>query len=260
MSSRFLSALLCTVMPAVAAAQPVLRVCADPNNLPFSNQQEQGFENEVAELLAAQLDMRLEYTWWAERKSFLKNSLESGRCDVVIGVPSSLTHVMATKPYYRSTYVFVSRHDRNLQITSLNDPRFAHWRIGVHVVGDDYAPPAAALARSGVNANIVGFSLFGKFGDQNPPRKIVSAVANRDIDVAIVWGPFAGYFGKQESVALDIVPVSPATFLGIPFTYDISAAVRNGNDNLREQLDNALQSDTAAIQQILAEYGVPQVQ
>lgn len=260
MSSRFLSALLCTVMPAVAAAQPVLRVCADPNNLPFSNQQEQGFENEVAELLAAQLDMRLEYTWWAERKSFLKNSLESGRCDVVIGVPSSLTHVMATKPYYRSTYVFVSRHDRNLQIASLNDPRFAHWRIGVHVVGDDYAPPAAALARSGVNANIVGFSLFGKFGDQNPPRKIVSAVANRDIDVAIVWGPFAGYFGKQESVALDIVPVSPATFLGIPFTYDISAAVRNGNDNLREQLDNALQSDTAAIQQILAEYGVPQVQ
>jgi mxaJ protein len=259
MSSRYLNALFCAVLPALAASQPVLRVCADPNNLPFSNQQGQGFENKLAELLAAKLGARVEYTWWAERKSFLKNSLEAGRCDVVLGVPSSLAEVTVTKPYYRSTYAFVSRHDRNLQVASLSDPRFAQWRIGVHVVGDDYAPPAAALARSGVNANIVGFSLFGEFGDQNPPRKIIDAVANRDIDLAIVWGPFAGYFAKQESVTLDIVPVSPATFLAIPFTYDISAAVRKGNDALREQLDTALQSDTGAIQQILTEYGVPQV-
>lgn len=202
---------------------------------------------------------RLQYTWWAERKSFLKNSLEAGRCDVVLGVPSSLAEVTATKPYYRSTYVFVSRQDRNLQITSLGDPRFAQWRIGVHVVGDDYAPPAAALARSGISANIAGFSLFGEYGDKDPPRKIIDAVANGDIDVAIVWGPFAGYFARQESVTLDIVPVSPATFLAIPFTYDISAGVRKGNDTLREELDNAMQTDATAIQQILTEYGVPQV-
>lgn len=262
MSSRCHSAiafLALVAMPVLAGDQPVLRVCADPNNLPFSNEQGQGFENKLAEALAAKLDTKLEYTWWAERKSFLKNSLDAGRCDAVLGIPSSLTSVTTTKPYYRSTYVFVSRGDRNLQLTSLNDPRFSGWRIGVHVVGDDYAPPAAALARRGITKNIVGFSLFGQYGEPDPARKLIDAVASGDIDVAIVWGPFAGYFAKQESVPLDIVAVSPPMFLAIPFTYDISAGVRKGNETLRAQLDAAIQSDSAVIQQILAEYGVPQV-
>ncbi len=258
MSFRFLSLFLCAGA-ALAANQPVLRVCADPNNLPFSNQQEQGFENKLAEIFALQLGARLEYTWWSERKSFLKDSLEAGRCDLVMGLPASLTSVTTTKPYYQSTYVFVSRHDRNLHITSLDDPRLSDWRVGVHVVGDDYAPPAAALARRGITANVIGFSLFGSYGEISPARKLVDAVARGQIDLAIVWGPFAGYFAKQEKVALDIVPVSPSTFLAIPFTYQIAAGVRRGDSALLAQIDHAIANDSAEIRRILDQYGIPQV-
>ena len=259
MSFRYLSLLLCTTGAMVAANQPVLRVCADPNNLPFSNQQKQGFENKLAEMFAAQLGAKLEYTWWAERKSFLKNSLEAGRCDLVIGVPASFTSVATTRPYYQSTYVFVSRHDRDLKVTSLSDPRFSTWRVGVHVVGEDYAPPAAALARRGITGNIVGFSLFGPYGAISPARKPIDAVANGQVDVAIVWGPFAGYFAKEEKVALDIVPVSPSTFLAIPFKYEIAAGVRKGDQVLLARVDEAIAANSAEIRRILDQYGVPQV-
>jgi mxaJ protein len=256
---RFLSLLLLAVVPAMTADERVLRVCADPNNMPFSNDQGQGFENKLAELMAGKLGARLEYVWWSQRKSSIRNSLDEGRCDLIMGIPSSLSSLTATKPYYRSTYVFVSRHDRNLHVASLADPRFGEWRIGVPVVGDDYAPPAAALARRGITQNVIGFSLFGEYGEQNPPRKIVDAVANGEIDVAIVWGPFAGYFVKQEPIALDVVPVSPPMFQSIPFSYGISAGVRKGNDALRAEVDHVLETESATVQQILVEYGVVQV-
>lgn len=259
MSFRFLSIFLCVSGVIGAANQPVLRVCADPNNLPFSNQQGQGFENKLAEMLAQHLGAKLKYTWWTERKSFLKNSLGAGLCDLVMGLPASLASVDTTQPYYQSTYVFVSRHSDNLHVTSLSDPRLSEWRIGVHVVGDDYAPPAAALARRGVTGNIVGFSLFGQYGETNPARKLIDAVASGQIDVAIVWGPFAGYFAKLETIALDIVPVSPTTFLAIPFTYQIAAGVRKGDTALRARIDGVITSDSAEIRRILDQYGVPQV-
>lgn len=237
----------------------VLRVCADPNNLPFSNQAEQGFENRVAEVLARRLGATLEYTWWSERKGFIKNSLDAYRCDVVIGVPADLESVLTTKPYYRSTYVFASRKDRDLKLSSLSDPRLANWRIGMHIVGDDYAPPAQALARRGLSANLVGYSLFGPYGEPDPPSKLVTAVARGDIDVAIIWGPFAGYFAKQESVALDITPVSPEMFMAIPFRYSIAAAVRKGEQELKAELDHALEQECRAVERLLTDYGVPQL-
>lgn len=254
---RFGAALMIVVLSCMAADQSLLRACADPNNMPFSNQQRQGFENKIAELVARKLGMKLEYTWWSQRKSFIKNSLDAGRCDVLLGIPTSLDAVSATEPYYRSTYVFVSRRDRNLNIQSLADERLDRLRIGIQVVGDDYAPPAAALARRGITQNITGFSLFGAYGEINPPRKIIDAVARGEIDVAIVWGPLAGYFAKCEDVPLDIVPVSPAMFLGVPFTYDISMGVRKGDEALKVQLDAVLKSESAAIQDILMEYGLP---
>lgn len=243
----------------VTANASELRVCADPNNMPFSNQREQGFENKIAGLIAAKLGARLEYTWWSQRKSFVKNSLDEGRCDVLMGVPATLDSVTTTKPYYRSTYVFVSRRDRNLKIASLADSRLSDWRIGIHVVGDDYAPPAYALARRGITANVIPFSLFGEYGEANPPAKIISAVESGAIDVAIVWGPFAGYFAKSSAVPLDVVPVTPTVFLAIPFTYDISIGVRKGNEALRAVLDGVLENESASVLQILSEYGLPQV-
>jgi mxaJ protein len=242
-----------------AVGGPVFRVCADPNNMPFSNEHRQGFENKLAELIARKLNEPVEYTWWSQRKSFIKNSLDQNRCDVLMGIPTSLTSVEVTKPYYQSTYVFVSRQDRNLHPTSLSDPRLNDWRIGVQVVGNDYAPPAFALARRGITRNVVGFSLFGPYGEPNPPRKIIDAVTNGDVDVAIVWGPFAGYFAKSADAPLDLVPVSPPVFLGVPFTYGISMGVRKGNTGLKAHLDQVLETESAAIHQILQQYGVPSV-
>lgn len=237
----------------------VLRVCADPNNLPFSNEAQQGFENRLAELVARDLDATLEYTWWSERKSFVKNSLNSDRCDVIMGIASGVDSVLTTAPYYRSTYVFVSRADRKLNVSSLADERLAKWKIGIHIVDDDYAPPAHALAGRGLGANLVGFSLFGAYGEANPPARIIDAVVNRSVDVAIVWGPTAGYFAARARDALEVTPVRPPMWMGIPFTYDISMAVRMNDEKLKGELNGVLQHECAAVRSLLAQYKVPQL-
>ena len=257
MCFRFLSLAIAAVMACCASGQSALRVCADPNNMPFSNERGEGFENKLAEFIARKLNKRVEYIWWSQRKSFIKNSLDQNRCDALMGVPSLLGSVEVTQPYYQSSYVFVSRRDRNLQIVSLSDLRLSDWRIGVQVVGDDFAPPAFALARRGITQNVVGFSLFGRYGEPNPPRDIIDAVVRGAVDLAIVWGPFAGYFAKSTSAPLDVVPVSPPTYLGVPFTYDISIGVRKGDDVLRAQLDRILTAESGTIHQILLDYGVP---
>lgn len=259
MSSRCLRLFAIALLPALAGAQSVLRVCADPNNMPFSNQRREGFENKLAELMAERLGARLEYAWWSERGSLVKNTLNAGRCDALMGVPQSFEDVSTTEPYYRSTYVFVSRQDRQLHIASLIDPRMSDLKIGVHVVGDDLAPPAYALAGRGITKNVVGFSLFGSYGEENPPRKLIDAVARGDVDVAIVWGPFGGYFAKCSKTPLEMAPVKPPMFLGVPFAYDISVAVRKGNDALKNSLNSALERDASAIHALLAQYGVPEV-
>ncbi|MDQ2711596.1 MAG: quinoprotein dehydrogenase-associated putative ABC transporter substrate-binding protein [Acidobacteriota bacterium] len=236
-----------------------LRVCADPNDMPLSNEAGQGLENKLAQLLADKLGTTVEYAWWSERKSFAKNPMNEGKCDVLMGVPSAIEEVSVTRPYYRSSYVFVSRSDRDLRIASLADERLAQLRIGINVVGDDYAPPSFALASRGITKNIVGFSLLGAPGETDGGRKIIDAVARGDIDVAIVWGPVGGYYARMSKVPLAVQPVSPSTYAGIPFTFDISMGVRKGDEGLRKTLDGILQSDSAAVQQIVSEYGVPQV-
>ena len=125
-----------------------LRVCADPNNLPFSNNRGEGFENRIAVLIARDLGTRVEYTWWAQRRGFVRNTLNAGSCDVILGVPTGYGMVRTTRPYYRSTYVFVTRRDRGLHISSLDDPALRTLRVGVHLIGDDYAnsPAAHSLA------------------------------------------------------------------------------------------------------------------
>jgi len=258
MCFRCLRLFAIALLPTIAGAQSLLRVCADPNNLPFSNQRTEGFENKLAERIAQQIGAKLEYTWWSERGSLVKNTLNAGRCDVLMGVPQALADVTTTEPYYRSTYVFVSRQDRALQIASLIDPRLSDLKIGIHVVGDDLAPPAHALAARGMTSNVIGFSLFGAYGEENPPRKLIDAVERGEIDVAIVWGPFAGYFAKCAKIPLEVTPVAPPMFLGVPFSYGISLAVRKGNDALKNSLNVALERESSAIRALLEQYGVPE--
>ncbi|HWS90254.1 MAG TPA: substrate-binding domain-containing protein [Pyrinomonadaceae bacterium] len=238
----------------------VLRVCADPNNLPFSNERGEGFENKIAELLAADLDEKLEYTWWAQRRGFFRNTLRAGACDVVLGVPSSFELAATTAPYYRSTYVFVYRKGKGIQVHSFDDAVLRNVKVGVQLVGDDGAntPPAHALTARGVIDNVRGYTLYGDYKQPNPPARIVEAVAKGEVDVAVAWGPLAGYFARRQRVPLEVVPVSPQFDLPfLPFVYDISMGVRRGDEDLLRRLDEFLVRRRPEIERILDEYGVP---
>jgi mxaJ protein len=240
----------------------VLRVCADPNNLPFSNQQREGFENKLADIVAREMTATVEYTWWAQRRGFFRNTLKAGVCDVVFGVPSGFEMALTTSPYYRSTYVFVYRKDRHLNIRSFDDPALRALKIGVQMIGDDFSnsPPAHALSSRKIIDQVKGYTVYGDYAQPNPPARIIDAVARREIDVAIVWGPLAGYFANREGVPLTVVPVSPQVdrpFL--PFVYDISLGVRRGDQTLRDQLEQILQKRRSDIDRILRNYGVPRV-
>ena len=243
-----------------ASPRRELRVCADPNNLPFSNERREGFENRLADLVATELDARVTYTWFAQRRGFIRNTLRAGECDVVMGIPTSFELAMPTIPYYRSTYVFVTRADRSLDIRSFDDPVLRTLRIGVHLIGDDYAntPPAHALAARGIIENVRGYSIYGDYARPNPPARLIEAVAEGEIDVAVVWGPFAGYFGPKQHAKLEIEPVTPQIDLPfLPFVFDISLGVRRGDDSLKAEIDRVLRERGSDIESILREYGVP---
>jgi len=237
------------------------RVCADPNNLPFSNDRREGFENRIAELIARDLGQHVEYTWWPQRRGFVRNTLNAGSCDVILGVPEHYDMVRTTQPYYRSTYVFVSRRDRRLDIRSLDDPVLRSLRIGVHLIGDDYAntPAAQSLARRGMTRNVVGFTIYGDYAKPNPPARLIEAVGNKDVDVAVAWGPLAGYFARRSSVPLDLRPVTPQRDGAMVYTFPISAGVRRRDSTRSALLDRELVRRHSEIERILNEYGVPLV-
>ena len=239
-----------------------LRVCADPNNLPFSNAKGEGFENKIAELVAKEMGARVKYTWWAQRRGFIRNTLNAFDCDVVIGVPTSFDLTAVTVPYYRSSYVFVTRRDRHIHLASFDDPLLRKLRIGVQLVGDDGAntPPVHALGARGIRGNLKGYSIYGDYRQPHPPSRIVDAVANGEVDVAIVWGPLAGYFGARERVPLDLAPVSPQVDLPfLPEVFDVSMGVRRQDKALKERLDSIIEKNRKAIDAILDSYHVPRL-
>jgi quinoprotein dehydrogenase-associated probable ABC transporter substrate-binding protein len=251
------------LLTGAAPAPPVLRVCADPNNLPFSNRHEAGFENRIASVLAGELHATVSYTWWAQRRGFIRNTLKAGRCDVVLGIPIGDDMVLATRPYYTSTYVFLTRRADRLRLHSLDDPRLRSLRIGIHFIGDDYhnTPPAQELARRGIVRNVVGYSIYGDYSKPNPPAALVDAVARGDVDVAIVWGPFAGYFARRAFTPLEITPVAAGRdSLLSPVTFAIAAGVRHGDSALAARIDTVLQAKRSQIRAILDRYGVPLVE
>ena len=248
--------------PEVPPRARVLRVCADPNNLPFSNEKQEGFENRIAEIVARDIGAQVQYTWWPQRRGFVRNTLRAEACDVVIGVPADYELVLPTRPYYRSTYVFVTRQDRRLRIASLDDAELRHVRIGVHVIGDDYSnpPPAHALAARGVISNVVGYSIYGDYTQPDPPARLLDALVHDEIDVAIVWGPLAGAYARRAAVPLRVVPVpAPADLPFLPFTFDIAMGVRRGDAALRDELNAILVRRRAEIGRVLDEFGVPRL-
>jgi mxaJ protein len=239
-----------------------LRVCADPNNLPFSNDRGQGFENKIAELLARDLGKKIEYTWWAQRRGFVRNTLKAGSCDVIIGVPTGLEMVLPTSPYYRSTYVFVTRSKDDIRVRSFDDPVLRRIRVGVQLIGDDgtNSPPAHALSNRGIIYNVKGYAVYGDYSQESPPSRIIEAVARGEIDLAIAWGPMAGYWASRSPVPLKLVPVQPQIDLPfLPFVFDIGMGVRRGDTTFRASLQSVLTRRRTEINRILDEYAVPQL-
>lgn len=259
-------ATVAALIVAAAAAAPArapreFRVCSDPNNLPFSNQQREGFENKIAELFAHDLHQSVKYDWLAQQRGFSRKTLKTGACDVIMGVPAHYDPVLTTKPYYRTTYAFVYRTEDGPRVTSLDDTALKHVRIGIHVIGDDYEnpPPAQALALRGIISNVKGYRLVDDYSTPNPPSHIIDAVARGDIDVAIVYGPFAGYFAPKEPVKLSVVPLSQTvdSLSGFPFTYEIAMGVRKDDPQRAAMLDSLIDHERPAIDSILKHYGIP---
>jgi mxaJ protein len=244
------------VMGAGAQASE-LRICADPNNLPFSNRTGQGFENKIASLIAAKLGERVSYFWWPQRRGFVRNTLYAGKCDLITGSVLGAEMLRSTIPYYRSSYVFVIRGGEQ-SIESLDDSRLRGKTIGIQIVGGDNPPPAQALARRGLVANLRGFPVYGDDRDHDPGSTIIKSLAKGDVDVAIVWGPVAGYYAL--SMALELVPVEPqADGPRSPMVFDITMAVRKGDEMLRDKISSAIVELRPQIDAVLREYGVPRL-
>jgi quinoprotein dehydrogenase-associated probable ABC transporter substrate-binding protein len=262
-ASEYLTAVFLGFCSLAAGAAPLLRVCADPNNLPYSDRQEKGFENELATMIANDLGMQVTYTWFPQRGSFFRKTLDAGKCDVVMGVPAGMTGVDTTQPYYRSGYAFVSRRDRNLNITSLDDARLPQLRIGIHNLGDTdrESPPVHALTDRGIVRNLVGYNIFGSNLDETSPSSdLIKAVEKGDIDLALAWGPIAGYFARSSPVPLVVAPIEgDPSNPNLPLTFDIAAGVRKRDDMLKQQLDRELERRRTEIQHLLVSYGIPQL-
>jgi mxaJ protein len=258
LSSAFpTSALFLLVLSAPAAAGE-LKVCADPNNMPFSNQAEQGFENRIARLVADDLGDTLTYVWWAQRRGYIGDALDAGLCDLIPGIASVEGVLLTYPPYYRSGYFTVSRRDMPA-ITSFDDAALRTLTVGVELVGDDGAntPPAAAIARRGITDNVRGYSILGDYGQPNPPARIIDAVADGEVDVAFAWGPMAGWFARARG--LRVTPLAVSADGDQPMAFDISMALRLDEGVLRKRVEEALDRHRGEIERILAEYSVPRL-
>ncbi len=261
-------ALVLAAAPAPTTGTPApgeadtLQVAADPNNLPFSNQRGEGFENEIARMLAHDLGDSLAYVWWPQRRGFIRSTLNVGAGEVVIGVPAGYGLAATTRPYYRSTFVFVSRADRGLRLRTLDDPALRTLRIGVPVIGGDFAqvPPVQALVERGIVDNLRGYTVTSDLERLDPPFELVEAVTRGEVDVGIAWGPPAGWFARRSSVPLALARIEPAPSDTLPFTFGISMAVRRDRPGLRDTLDAFIARRGPEIRRVLESYGVPLVE
>jgi mxaJ protein len=235
------------------AADP-LRVCADPDNLPYSRADGAGFENRIAQLVADDLKVPLEYEWLPDRRGFVRKTLGARKCDVVVGVPADFDRTANTRAYYRSSYVVVERASNAPPLRSLDDPRLAKLRVGVQLIGNDLAasPPGYVLAHHGYTDNVRGFPLAG---DEPSAQRAIAAIERGDIDAAVLWGPQAGYFARHAGVPLRVTPL--AALPGAHLRFAIAMGVRHSDTALRDRLDEFLKRRRPDIDRILAEYAVP---
>ncbi len=238
-------------------AKKVLRVCGDPNNMPFSNEKREGIENAIAEVLAKDLGWGLEYVWWSHQRGLVRRVLNTERCDVLLGIPKGYDLVGWTKPYYRTGYVIAYLKDRLEEVRSLDDPRLKTLKVGVQV----NTPPHLGLGRRGiVGDNVVAYQLMYDsiaHPEDYPGKQVEDLLAGR-IDVALVWGPIAGYFQKKKGAAsLVVVPIDAHEEGNPSFAFDISMGVRKSDTELKARLEQVIDRKQEEIRAILQDFGVP---
>jgi mxaJ protein len=236
---------------ALSQSSAELRVCADPENPPFSDRAGRGFENQIARIIGQELKLTVRFVWSRMGRGFVRNFLNGNECDLVIGLPAQFRPALTTKPYYRSTYVFVTRKSSEV-VRTFDDPRLTKMKIGVQIADDDYTPPAQALARRGMIVQLVAFETTGAQADS-----IIRAVASGKVDVAVVWGPLAGYYARRQRVPLTLTPVHPESDGLVPFTFEISMAVRKRDAALQQRVEQAIARRRTNIERILKAHGVP---
>lgn len=229
------------------------RVCADPGNMPFSNQAEEGFENRIAELFAERLGKELTYTWYPQATGFVRNTLGAHRCDVIIGFAQGHELVQNTNPYYHTAYALLVKPGSDLEgVETLSDPRLKGKRIGV-VAG---TPPSSHMVRYGLIADAKPYPLMVDTRVDSSARDMMADLAAGEIDAGILWGPLAGYFAKRTDPPTIVVPLLKEE--DAPrLTYHITMGVRASDQEWKRTLNRMIEENRPAIEEILIGYGVP---
>jgi len=231
----------------------VFRACADPRNLPFSNEAGEGFENKIAELLAKKLGKSIAYAFYPGATGFIRNTLNAHRCDVVLGIPLGDEMVQPTNPYYRTAYVAAYRKGGPLDgLDRLSDPRLKTAKIGV-IAG---TPPASYLASLGLLPHIKSYALVVDTRFDSATAQMMQDLDKGDIDIALIWGPLGGYYAMQARAPTAIVPLLKEQG-GPKLVYRIAMGVRHSDQNWKRALNKAISGNQAEIDEILRSFGVP---
>jgi quinoprotein dehydrogenase-associated probable ABC transporter substrate-binding protein len=231
----------------------VLRVCADPRNLPFSNEKGEGFENKLAELFAEKLQKKLDYMYFPQATGFVRMTLAAHRCDVIMGFPQGDDLVQGTNPYYRTAYALVAKQASGLdEVTTLEDGRLKGKRIGI-VAG---TPPATNMAANGLMTNAKPYPLMIDTRFDSSSAAMIKDLMSDEIDAGVLWGPIAGYYARQANPPLHVTPLVKEAS-GPRLAYRIGMGVRPADQNWKRLLNRLIQENQPAINKILLEFGVP---
>ena len=241
-----------TAQTADLVDRSALKGCADPNNLPFSNEKKEGFENKIAEVMGAALGLKVEYTWFPQVIGFVRNTLQAHRCDLVMGTVAGDDIMQTTNPYYYTTYVMLYRSDKRLAFEGLEDPRLASLRLGV--VGA--TPPSDLLVRHDLMSHAKPYQLTVDTRAESPTHQMVQDVVDGTIDVGFLWGPIAGYYRKHDELPLTLVPLKDEPGAA-RMKYHIAMGVRGNEPEWRRRVNAVILKQQPEITAILRDYGVP---
>jgi quinoprotein dehydrogenase-associated probable ABC transporter substrate-binding protein len=260
--TALLAAAVCWAATKIARADPAsdavshtnLRVCADPSDLPFSNDKQEGFENKIAQRLAKDLGETANFYWFPDSQGFVKATIRAHHCDIIMGTVEGNEGLAATVPYYETGYMLVSRTADNLKSTSVGDPALQGARIGLIA----RTPPTDLVVEHNLLERVHSYPLVVDTRVEHPTRQMLQDLVDKKIDVALVWGPFAGYYIKHDHLPLKAVPMD-AENSRVPLRFKIVMAVRPSDAVFLKRVNDAIAKDKAAIAAIVDDYGVPRI-